>query len=190
LSQGEGIYRPSPGRGSLLQGEILSDLPQVILTIPEDPSIAEREFDIKEHPWVIVMSQDCDLDQDFNKGAGSSLPNILFCEVSTAAKALELIKAAGGPASQISGRIKINNEPRYHFLQKPSVEHDACNEGLEEFVIDFKRYFTLPTQEVYFQLTQRTRRRCILNSPYLEHLAQRFHSYLSRIALDSDHVSE
>jgi hypothetical protein len=87
-------------------------------------------------------------------------------------------------------RIKINNDPRYHFLQKPRPEDDADSTGLEEFVIDFKRYFTVPSKEVYLQLSRQVKRRCVLDSPYLEQLTHRFHSYQSRVALDTDHISE
>ncbi len=189
MSQGIGIYRPSPVNGPLLQGEILSGILQPILTIPENSAEAQ-EFEVKDHPWVIVISQDCDLDQDHKKGLGSSLPNILLSEVSSAEAANQLIKSQGGPGAQRWDRIKKNNEPRYHFLEKSQPEDDTERLGLEEFVIDFKRYFTLPSKELYAQLERQGKRRCVLNSPYLEHLAHRFHSYHSRVALDADHMSE
>jgi hypothetical protein len=57
--------------------------------------------------------------------------------------------------------------------------------------IDFKRYFTLPTDELYLRVErQETRRRCGLKSPYLEHLSARFSCFLSRVALPEDHFSE
>jgi hypothetical protein len=189
VSQGTGIYRPSPSNGPILQGEILSGIQQPILTISEN-SADTQEFEVKDHPWVIVMSQDCDLDQDYRKEVGSSLPNILLSEVSIAEVANQLIRNQGTSGAQRWDRIRKNNEPRYHFLEKPRPDDDADRAVLEEFVIDFKRYFTLPSKELYAQLEKQVKRRSVLNSPYLEHLAHRFHSYHSRVALDTDHMSE
>jgi hypothetical protein len=57
--------------------------------------------------------------------------------------------------------------------------------------IDFKRYFTIPADETYRRVELgEAQRRCVLQSPYLEHLSSRFAYYLSRVALPLDHVSE
>jgi len=63
-------------------------------------------------------------------------------------------------------------------------------QGLPEFVIDFKHYFTLPTDEVYIRLQLETKRRCFLLSQYLEHLSDRFFFYQNRVVLDKEHKSE
>lgn len=64
-------------------------------------------------------------------------------------------------------------------------------EGAPELVIDFKRYFTLPTGELYRWIALgETRRRCRLRSPYMEHLSSRFAYFLSRVALPEDYRSE
>ncbi len=188
MTQGQGIYAPSPSDGPLVQGEILSQIEQVIFSLPPLQSPEDREFEVQVHPWVIVMTQDCDLAQDYRKGVGSMTPNILFCEVSTAEELSKLLK--GSDASARWTQIQQNKDPRYHFLQRATPEFDFQQQGLDEFGIDFKRYFTLPSGEVYSQLTRSAKRHCFLNSPYLEHLAQRFSAFLSRVALDSDHMSE
>src|SRR4051794_32273045 len=72
-------------------------------------------------PFAIIVSQDCDLEQDFNSSLagktapGGMLPNILLCEV----RAADGIKI--GPPRQDSKnwkRIQNNKEERYQFLQK------------------------------------------------------------------------
>jgi hypothetical protein len=40
--------------------------------------------------------------------------------------------------------------------------------------MDFKRYFSLPTEEVYYRIDSEAKRRCRLVSPYAEHLSTRF----------------
>jgi hypothetical protein len=138
-----------------------------------------------------VLSQDCDLDFDFKARNGQEkedkrLPNILFCEVITAAE----LKGAQAMNSSIWSSVKRNKDERYQFLQKVETADDAADQGVPELGIDFKKYFTIPTEEVYVQLQKTARRRCRLLSPFLEHLSTRFAHYLCRVALPTPHLSE
>jgi hypothetical protein len=176
---------------SLQQGEILTGLVQATLDLP---SITEAvpKLKSKKHPYAIVLTQDCDLDQDFRvRTAGSMsdkcIPNVLFCEVMPADELYSIVRQIN---KKLWDRIRINADIRYHFLQQVSLGSDRLNDGLPELGIDFKRYFTLPTDEVYRRIELcKAQRRCVLVSPYLEHLTSRFAYYLSRVALPSDHVS-
>lgn len=144
------------------------------------------------HPFAIVVTQDCDLIQDYavrmesNFSSDKIIPSILFCEVITA----EQLRGSGGIKSDIWKRIRMNRDERYHFLEKVSSVDDSLKEGLPELGIDFKRYFTLPTTEVYMRLETDVKRRCRLISPYLEHFSTRFCYYQFRVALPKDHFSE
>lgn len=186
-----GIYQPSPLEGPLRQGEILCNVSQLSLIIDTIES-SEKKFANESHTYAIVVSQDCDLDLDHQARNGTvapdkQLPNILFCRVTTA----EILRGSGGVDSGIWKRVKINKDERYHFLQKVDPVEDALGEGLPELGIDFKRYFTIPTEEIYLRLKRaETQRRCCLLSPYLEHLSTRFAYYQFRVALPSDHVSD
>ena len=92
--------------------------------------------------------------------------------------------------ARIWDKIKINKNDRYHFFQLIPTEADLLGEGLPELAIDFKRYFTIPTDELYWKIDSGdAQRRTCLDHPYLEHLAQRFNSFLSRIALPQDYES-
>lgn len=186
---------------ALCQGEIISNLIQpvpIFNASPTEDDASPYEVDEKIHPWAIIMSQDCDLAQDYRaaqscRNQGTILPNILFCEIKTAEEELADIARSDARAAQSQKwkRICQNIEGRFHFLERVAPEHDAVAEGLQEFVIDFKRYFTLPPQEVYRQLDRgEAKKRSVLHSPYLEHLAHRFHAFQSRVALDEDHSSE
>lgn len=188
---GSGIYSPSPPKGPLRQGEILSDLKQ---PIPRSAYHNSEEImvDFIEHPYTIVVSQDCDLDWDYKarqeEGKASKLlPNILFCEVVSA----QNLRNSDSINSDLWRRIRINKDERYQFLQTIPSEEDALRQGIPEFGIDFKRYFTLRTDDVYAALASNTaQRRSRLISPYLEHLSTRFAYYQFRVALPSDHESE
>jgi hypothetical protein len=106
----------------------------------------------------------------------------------TAQEIFGRVKALG---SRVWERIKQNNDIRYHFLQKPDANCDAAGEGLGELAIDFKRYSTVRTEELYRRITiGGAQRRCILRTPYLENLCHRFAHFLSRVALPEPHFSE
>ena len=190
---------PSPFRvtaedasAPLRQGEILTGVLQFRLDLAA-VGADEVSGRLLRHAFVVVMTQDCDLDQDFRvrsegKANDKLLPGILFCEVATAQELFGRIKQTN---VKLWDRIKINKDERFHFLQKVEPACDRLQEGLPELAIDFKRYFTLPTEEIYKRIEiGEARRRCLLVSPYLEHLSSRFAHFLSRVALPEDHFSE
>lgn len=187
-------YRASTaGSGfGLRQGEILSDIAQLrfdTATLGTAASSGEPMY----HPYAVLISQDCDLEQDFTVRqkqivSDKRLPNVLFCEVATAEELFGRVKTLG---SKLWDRIRINKDERYHFLQAVDGSCDARQIGLPEMGIDFKRYFTIPTDEIYKRIEiGEAKRRCVLVSPYLEHLSSRFAYFLSRVALPEDHLSE
>jgi hypothetical protein len=189
--QKEKIYEKSTTEGPLRQGEILTGLIQLKLALDSLHSDEGPIFHPVAHPFAIVVTQDCDVIQDFiprQQGQLSSdkiIPNVLFCEVTTAQELFSQIRG-----SDIKKRIKQNKDERYQFLEKVPLEDDALGEGLLELGIDFKRYFSIPTDEVYLRLKNGTRRRCRLFSPYLENFSSRFYYYQSRVALPAEHRSE
>jgi hypothetical protein len=190
----EQIYVPCFQDGPLRQGEIVIGLIQARLNIDSINS-PEPIVDYIIHPYAIVVSQDCDLSWDYRARQDQAevhklIPNILFCEVSTA----EELRGRG-PEAGINRKtwndVKNNKHERYHFLQAIARDEDVMGEGLPELGIDFKRYFTIPAAEVYIRLnSNEIQRRCRLVSPYLEHFSTRFAYYQFRVALPADHYSE
>ncbi len=184
------IYFPSL-EGAIKQGEILSDVLQYTIDIPSLTGDSRRIIPVL-HPYVIVVSQDCDLDWDFKYREGKAkfhktLPSILLCEIHLASN----IRGQEDINRDKWNNISNNKDERFHFLQKVESVQDLLNKGLPEFTIDFKRYFTIPTTELYAQISNNTaNKRSKLGSPYLEHLCSRFYYYQSRIALPQDHFSE
>lgn len=182
------VYACAPGADThLCHGEILSGLFRWRLDpakfADDVPSLQRVEY-----PYALVLSQSCDLVQDFTarQSGKVQLPDVIFCHAPTAE---ELRSACGG--SDIWKRIKQNKDERYHFLEKVQAECDTCGESVPELGIDFKRYFTIPTDEVYHRIKSgQIRRRSVLSTPYLEHLSTRFAYFLGRVALPRDHVSE
>ncbi len=195
MTDAQPIYRSSES-GALRQGEVVSGVVQFRIDPDNlDAALAGGRAEIlqEEHPFAIVVTQDCDLDWDHRTrqehvGTTSAklLPNVLMCELKDASEAPRQPGMKALPWT----RIVQNKEERYQFLQAVTPDEDAQGIGLPELLIDFKRYFTIPTDEVYGQLERRARRRCVLMSPYLEHLATRFHYFQYRVALPGQHKSE
>lgn len=192
------IYRPSLPDEALRQGEVITDLAQVV-SVPNTggPNI---QVSFSVHPYVVVLTQDCDLDLDHQARAGTvaadkKIPAVLLCEVMDTKRLLLQVKA-----SDLKKRIKNNADARYHFLSAVAATEDARGAGIPELAIDFKRYFTMPPEELIHRLNTpisipsdaevRAIRRAVLRSPYIEHLSSRFAHYLSRVALPEPHPSE
>lgn len=176
---------------SLRQGEILSNVIRIQLDL-KFLGMQEHRVEPVEHGYAVVLTQDCHLEQDFKARQGLNkpdklLPNVFFCHVATA----QQLRGAAGITTDIWRRISQNKDERYHFLQKIGAVLDALQKGLPELGIDFKHYFTIPTDEIYRRIEMgEAKRRCVLISPYLEHFSSRFAYFLSRVALPEDHFSE
>ena len=194
-------YVKSDPLTGLRQGELLSEVKEIVCDIQ---SLTEDvpEFLEKSHPFAFVLSQDCDLDWDFAARLSQQklqrlIPNVLLCEVKRAKiRAQEIVDSEGSKdsnKSRIWSRIKQNKDERYQFFESIEKCHDLQQEDeiIGELVIDFKRYFTVPTDELYVRIKNgETKRRCRLIHPYLEHLSSRFAYFQSRVALPEDHQSE
>jgi hypothetical protein len=183
------IYRPSPTAGQLFQSEIVSNLVQARLNVgtaePGHPPVV----DFLTHPYAVVLTQDCDLESDYllrsgERTTGARIPSVLFCEVTDA----EAFKSGADIRADIWRRVRANKDERYHYLRAVSPDADAARQGTPNLALDFKRHFTIPTDEVYQRLASgELRRRACLESPYREHLATRFFYYHHRVALPEDH---
>jgi len=170
------------------QGEIISGLVQVRMQLDDVGLVSARAIPLI-HPFAIVLTQDCDLEQHvgrIKRGEEGNLPSVLFCE---AVLASHLRETAGG--KDIWKRVRQNKDERYHCLERVPAELDATGAGINALGIDFKRYFTLPTDEVLERIRRaESRRRAYLAPPYSVHLAARFYYYQMRVALPDEHEIE
>ena len=191
MSTPTSIYRRALSTGALRQGEIVSNLIQARIRL-ETIGAEELVVDETEHEYAVVVSQDCDLDWDWNarKNVDKSakfLSSVLFCE----AKPADELAHGHGYGRKERDKLKQNRDERYQFLQEVERELDLLESGVPELVVDFKRYFSLPVDEVYARLEIRElKRRCLFNDPYLQHLISRFCYYQCRVALPEQHYSE
>jgi len=179
---GARIYVAMSGVARLAQGEIITGL------VERAPVKVGPEYGLAEisHPYAVVVTQDCDLEQDHRareKGDVSPLQNILFVVADEAEGAMR-----GIVGSDLRRRTRQNKEERYHYLSEVPRHADGDSTGLPALVLDFKRIFSCPTQLLadYFasgEIRHRTR----LETPYAEHLSLRFGFIFQRIGLSVDH---
>lgn len=185
MPNGESIYERS-GSEALGQGEIVSGLIQRTVDLS---SLGSEQLRVDQivHPFALIATQDCDLDWDFRaRQEGNSplqklVPSVLFIEMQLSTDRLDM-----GINSDIFRQIKSHQNARYYFFKQVDAKLDALKEGLPELICDFKRIFTIPTEDVYGQLQSDLTRRCRLTSPYLQHFAHRFYGFHSRVAIPDE----
>jgi hypothetical protein len=173
--------------GRLVHGEILCGLLQVrqrLSTIGTDNPVLDSIL----HPYATVVTQDCDLESDFrsrkeNGKASALMHSVLLCETMPTSE----LKGAM-PGSDVWKRVVRNQDERFHCLEFVAPDQDSAGEGIVSLGLDFKRYFTVPTDEIYRRIELRQiRRRSALISPYAENLLCRFYNYQARIPIPENH---
>ncbi|MEN6294209.1 MAG: hypothetical protein ABFD07_19630 [Methanobacterium sp.] len=142
-------------------------------------------------PYVIVLTQDCDLAQDFTfRNESKDTQDKLMLSVLVAplynvehVYAGEHLKKIGQKMEPINKKktpgdnLRKNNNPRYHYLEFPD------NVQLVPSVIDFKHYFSVNVKYLYKAKDRNFI--CKISELYREDISQRFASFLSRIGLPS-----
>lgn len=149
----------------------------------------ELEISEIEYPYSIVLSQECDLEQDhFNRKNAPDkhdkfLPSILFAPAYLAEKLRggEHLKDLDLKMQRINSDrwkiVKNNDNLRYHYLRKDP------NFGVHDLVIDFKHYFTISRDLFFVNNLNDKHYVASLDSLFREDLSNRFCHYLSRIGL-------
>ena len=170
------------------QGDILREV-QII----EWAEVVNEELIVSERylPYCVVLSQECDLEHDFNnrtdhaklgKNSDKFLQSILMCPAYPAEQLKEgtHLNGSGFLMQRLNSeewrRVKQNSIYRYHFLP------EQADFQLPELAIDFKQYVTIPRDVAYRQAT-RSKVLATLDDLFREHLSSRFAHYLSRIGL-------
>ena len=144
------------------------------------------------YPFVIVLTQDCDLEQDYankNKKNATNQDKYLLSVIVAPIYVADLVfsgthleklgyymqKIMVKNADETKVKMITQNEvPRYHYL-------NFIDAPLPLSIIDFKHYFTVPLNDLLVNKKENyVRTICPL---FREKISQRFASYLSRIGL-------
>ena len=151
----------------------------------------ELRLDTRVHPWALVLSQDCDTAYDFDvrqsasdaEGHHKELPNVLLVEALTE----DELRARPQVMSDIMRRIRSNQDERFHTLDEVPPHLDSASVGVPPLFLDFKRLFSLRTDELYIRMSapegDRNVRRCHLLSPFREQVVSRAFAFQARTAV-------
>jgi hypothetical protein len=174
------IYSVGELSAEFRQGEIITGVGKYIVNPITEAVIVER------HEYSVIATQDCDLLQDHRRRASeevSSLSGVLIFPMVTAISAWDVLRG-----TDIKKRIRQNKDERYHLLQRITPEYDLAGNGRPALLIDFKKFFTMSPEELFYQFQEKTAvRRCRLEMPYREHLQTRAAFYFQRIMLPEAH---
>ena len=182
------IYRVNNTQ-RVLQGDVLTNI---------DIPIYDDELHLINMEYGVILSQDCDLNQDYNSRKeitdvsndkdnlslnNKMIPSILICPAYLAEQLRKgtHLKSLNQPMVKISNskktpwkKIMQNETPHYHFLNK-SDEFE-----IPELVLDFKRYYSVSREYLYSIYPEKYL--ISLNELYREDLTNRFHHYHSPIS--------
>lgn len=193
-------FEPAIDGGRLCQGEVLGPVIEYVPQSAPGP-LPDGENTVRvaavEYKRVLLMTQDCDLEQDArlrlvvpsslaerNDVAANpaSVPHLLLCPLFEDIRSV----VAGG---DIAKRAKKNHDARYHAFVSPGVaQTDAGDSEVDgsllppELFIDFRRYVSLPTDLVYEAVsTGLVQRLGVVPEMNRLEAAQRFFGYQARI---------
>jgi hypothetical protein len=172
----------------IAQGDILRDVGYI-------EHVSERggivEISKIQFPLVVVLTQDCDLAQDYTfrhsklkaKTQDKFLLSVLVAPLYNVEHvyAGEHLQELGLKMAEINktktpgANLKNNETARYHYLEFPK------DVPVVNSVIDFKHYFSINVS--HLKVHKKTNFVCQLSELYREDVSQRFSSFLSRIGL-------
>lgn len=168
----------------MCQGDILEDVEY------QSPKFLEDQIEIDRIilPYAVILTQDCDLKQDYDNRINNTtlvqdkfLQSILICPAYLAEQVRlgehlqslnlkrEVWKSKQWPL------ITSNQNQRFHHLPAQSKFNTS------DLVIDFKQYYTMP-RDICFDI-HKEKYLTSLDGLFREDLSQRFAYYLSRIGL-------
>jgi adenylate cyclase len=144
---------------------------------------------------MVVLSPDCDLEQDFNlrftrvmddakdeeweaDQHPGAVGHVLLCDLFSYAEIRPRFKGD----KKLWARVPRNQDERYHHFDPAPVEGKQL--VLHHLYIDFKRTVSISTERLYDGvLAGDTERLALVPPQYLHDLIHRFYGFLSRVAL-------
>ena len=170
------------------QGDIYKDIEYIEHIIEKDGNLEVSKINF---PLVIVLTQDCDLMQDYTyrwarkptQNNDKLLLSVLVAplynaehfflgeHLSELTLQMEKINKNKSPGKY----LMTNDRPRYHYLEFPKEV------GIVPSIIDFKHYFSVNLE--YLKQIKKTNFVCRVSQLFREDVTLRFSNFLSRIGL-------
>jgi hypothetical protein len=152
-------------------------------SVPKDTVL---DYESVPHPLVVIMSPDCDLEWDFKSrfpeelGTASKpealISHILLCDAfDEEGKIRGVIQS-----SDLWKRLRQNQLERYHHFASATI--GDLTDCLPDLYLDFKKAFSIPTENLYAAVRSGSVEHIALIPPiYVHDLIHRFYSFLSRV---------
>lgn len=181
------MIKTRKGPSRVCQGDIFRGI-EFIEYVVEKAGIVEVSKIV--FPLVVVLTQDCDLQQDFDHRRSepstsqdkwllsvlvAPLYNVEHVYLGQHLSELDMQMQQIKQNSTQGKYLKSNQLPRFHYLEFP----DSI--PIVPSVIDFKHYFSVNVN--YLHRVKKTKFVCSVSSLFREDISQRFASYLARIGL-------
>ena len=191
-------YDPTLGSGALQQGELLANIwiPVALYPPVEMPEGTDVEVDSIDHPYMFVMTPDCDLEWDYNaryppeaqqnsaapeenESSHKFVPYVLLCDAFTRKEIRSRFP------KNLWDRIQGNHDIRYHRFKAHQFEIEGADPlEIPELYLDFKKINALPTKQFYEGVhSGGVQRIAVVTSPFNQNLVHRFFHFQSRVAL-------
>lgn len=187
------IYDPAPEATALRQAEVLLDLTEYrAVALDAEGAL---EYVVVQHDVVVVMSQDCDLEQDCDvrfpadrepapaeevELGVNTLVQVLLCDAYPEAEIQAKFDNFG---SRDWRRVRQNQNERYHHFEAAAIG-TAGENMIEALYLDFRKHFTVPTGFLYDRIAAGdVKRRAIVPAIYSHDLMHRFYGFQSRVAI-------
>jgi len=174
--------------GQIHQGDIYRDIDYI-----EYADIIDGQINISKirYQYVMVISQECDLSQDYNERNNERqkhdklLQSIMVIPMFNYEQfkmgshfsnfGYAMLNIYQKKDSTASKNLMNNEVPRFHYIE--------MNDDISVIpsVMDFKRFFTADINYMYRK--QKTNYVCSVEPIFRERISQRFANYLSRIGL-------
>ncbi len=172
----------------IAQGDVYKDIEYIEYISEKDGNLEISKIDF---PLVIVLTQDCDLMQDYTyrwsrkptQNNDKLLLSVLVAPLYNAEhlflgehlSELELTMEKINKNKSPGKYLISNDRPRYHYLEFPKEV------GIVPSVIDFKHYFSVNLN--YLKKIKKSNYVCSISELYREDVTTRFSNFLSRIGL-------
>ncbi|MDO9591969.1 MAG: hypothetical protein Q7I98_02110 [Erysipelotrichaceae bacterium] len=187
------LKRPAPiirpAQGDIYSNVAIPFVGAIISSTDGAPEGIDGEIIVYE--YVVVLSQECDLDQDYKERSTKAddqdkhlqallcAPAYLAVQLRTGTHLEKINLQMQKINSERWKNIKSNKNERYHYITgSPAI-------NVPELVIDFKHMYTLARSYFYDNILPE---KYVASLAYIsrESLSQRFCNYLSRIGLPDE----
>lgn len=179
------LYFQRNDRDRVFQGDVLENFEHEVFKVTSEG----RELITFTEPYIVVLSQDCDLqwDYDFRNRNPLSSHDKFLSDVAVApaylseqfkiGKHLEELGLSmnGSYGKEAWNQIVLNKNDRFYFLKERPLQK------MPALIIDFKRYYTVDRDSLYTAFGSKYL--TSVDILFREDISRRFANYLSRIGL-------